>query len=291
MQELIEKYPDKILDGKALAKRLIDELTKEAAEWLKKGLVPKVATLMVGDDPGSAAYLKAREKNIKKVGFESIVTKLGADASTDECLRAMDALNTDKTVDAIMLQLPLPSQVNEEAVVEQLDPEKDIDGVHPVNIGRFHKGLPCHIPNTPAGAMRLLEEYSVQFKGIEAVVVGRSNIVGKPMAGLLLRNHATVTICHTRTKDLAAVCRRAELLIAAAGYIGLIGADHVNDGAIVVDIGINYDAEGNMRGDVDFAAVIEKVRLISPVPGGIGPMTNAMILRNIFELAKRRRGS
>jgi len=289
MQELIEKYPGKILDGKTLAKRLIDELITEAAESAKKGLVPKVATLMVGDDPGSAAYLKAREKNIKKIGFESIVTKLGADVSTDVCLKALDALNGDKTIDAIMLQLPLPPQVDEEAVAETLDPEKDIDGIHPMNIGRFHKGLSCHVPNTPLGIIRLLDEYSIELKGMEAVVIGRSNIVGRPMAGLLLRYHATVTICHSRTKDLAGVCRRAELLAVGAGHIGLVGAELVRDGAIVVDIGINYDADGNMRGDVDFPAVIDKVRLISPVPGGIGPMTNATILRNIFELAKRRR--
>jgi methylenetetrahydrofolate dehydrogenase (NADP+)/methenyltetrahydrofolate cyclohydrolase len=290
MKELIEKYPEKIFDGKTLSKRLIMELKKEAEEWAEKGIVPKVATLMVGDDPGSAAYLKSREKNLKKVGFESIVTTLGVDTSTEECLKAMDELSSDETVDAIMLQLPLPPQVDEEAVVERMDPEKDIDGIHPINVGRFHKGLPSHVPNTPAGVMRLLEEYSIELKGIEAVVVGRSNIVGKPMAGLLLRQHATVTICHSRTKDLAGVCRRAELLAVGAGKTGLIGADHVREGAIVVDIGINYDEEGKMRGDVDFAAVFEKVRLISPVPGGIGPMTNATILRNIFELAKTRRG-
>lgn len=290
MKDLIEKHPEKILDGKSLSKKLIKELTAEAAEWADKGMVPKVATLMVGEDPGSMAYLKSREKNIRKVGFESIVTTLGPDATTEECLRAMETLNADKTVDAIMLQLPLPDQVDEESVVEEMDPAKDIDGVHPVNIGRFHKGLECHVPNTPAGVIRLLQEYDIEFKGMEAVVVGRSNIVGRPLAGLLLRYHATVTICHSRTRDLAGVCRRAELLAVGTGKIGLIGADHVREGAVVVDIGINYDEEGKMRGDVDFEAVFDKVRLISPVPGGIGPMTNASILRNIFELAKTRRG-
>jgi methylenetetrahydrofolate dehydrogenase (NADP+)/methenyltetrahydrofolate cyclohydrolase len=290
MKEIIEKYPDKILDGKALAKRLNKELKAEVAEWAAKGIVPKVATLMVGDDPASAAYLKSREKQIKKTGFESVVVELGADAATEECIAAMEKMNADESVDAIMLQLPMPDQVDEAAVVERMNPEKDIDGIHPLNVGRLHKGLPCHVPNTPAGIIRLLDEYSVEFKGIEAVVVGRSNIVGKPMGTLLLKRHATVTTCHSRTKDLAAVCRRAELLVPATGSIGLIGADYIRDGVVVVDVGINFDDEGNMKGDVDFAAVIEKVRLITPVPGGIGPMTNATILRNIFELAKAHRG-
>ncbi len=290
MQELIEKHPEKILDGKSLSKKLIKELTSEAAEWAAKGLVPKVATLMVGDDPGSMAYLKSREKNLKKVGFESIVETLGGDVSTEECLRSMEALNADETIDAVMLQIPLPDQVDEETVVEAMNPAKDIDGIHPLNIGRFHKGLDCHVPNTPAGVIRLLQEYNVNFKGMEAVVVGRSNIVGRPLAGLLLRYHATITICHSRTRDLAAVCRRAEILAVGAGKPGLIGPDHVRDGAIVVDIGINYDDNGKMVGDVQFENVFDKVKLITPVPGGIGPMTNATILRNIFELAKTRRG-
>jgi methylenetetrahydrofolate dehydrogenase (NADP+)/methenyltetrahydrofolate cyclohydrolase len=290
MQELIEKYPEKILDGKTLAKNLNKELKAEAKEWAAKGMVPKVATLSVGDDPASAAYLRSREKQLAKVGFESMVTELGADALTQECIDAMAKLNADESIDAIMLQLPMPDQVNEAAVVDSLNPEKDIDGIHPVNVGRLHKGLPCHVPNTPAGVIRLLEEYNVEFKGIEAVIVGRSNIVGKPMGTLLLQRHATVTTCHSRTKDLAAVCRRAELLISATGFIGLIGADHVSEGAILVDVGINYDDAGNMRGDIDFEAVIEAVKLITPVPGGIGPMTNATILRNIFELGMNRRG-
>lgn len=291
MKELIEKYPEKILDGKALAKVLNKELKVEAAEWAGKGLIPKVATLMVGDDPASAAYLRSREKQLAKVGFESIVMELGADASTEECIDTMAMLNADESIDAIMLQLPMPDQVDEARVVEILDPEKDIDGIHPANVGRLHKGLPCHIPNTPAGVIRLLEEYNVEFKGIEAVIVGRSNIVGKPMGTLLLQRHATVTTCHSRTKDLAEVCRRAELLVSATGSIGLIGADHISEGAIVVDVGINYDDEGKMRGDIDFAAVIEKVRLITPVPGGIGPMTNATILRGILKLGMNRRGN
>ncbi len=291
MEELLEKYAGKILDGKGLAKRLNKELKADAAEWAAKGVAPKVGTLMVGDDPASRSYLKSREKQLANMGFVSTVTELAADSNTEQCLEAMAKLNSDSSIDAIMLQLPLPGQVDEAKVVEAMNPERDIDGIHPLNVGRLHKGIPGHVPNTPAGVMRLLEEYNVEFKGMEAVVVGRSNIVGKPMAALLLARHATVTTCHSRTRDLAAVCCRADLLVAATGMIGLIGPDHVKDGAIVVDIGINFDSEGKMKGDVDFAGVIEKVKLISPVPGGIGPMTNATILRNIFELAKKRGGA
>ncbi len=290
MKELIEKYPEKILDGKSLAKKLNKELKADAKELAAKGIVPKVATLMVGDDPASASYLRSREKQLAKLGFESMVTELGTNASTEECLDAMKQLNADDSIDAVMLQLPMPDQVDEARVVESLNPDKDIDGIHPVNIGRLHKGLPCYVPNTPAGVIKLLEEYGIEFKGLVAVIVGRSNIVGKPMGALLLQRHATVTTCHSRTRDLAEVCRRAELLVSATGFIGLIGADHVSDGAVVVDVGINYDDEGKMRGDVDFPAVIEKIKLITPVPGGIGPMTNATILRNIFELTKNKRG-
>lgn len=276
---------DKIIDGKLISTKVKDEL-KEQVEKLRlgKGLTVTLAVVLVGDDPASQVYVRNKKRACEYVGIKSLSIELPADTSGEELLRRIDELNADETVDGILVQLPLPPQIDEQAVIRRIDPSKDVDGFHPMNVGALVTGEKGFVSCTPAGVIELLKRYDVEMSGKRAVVVGRSNIVGKPMAQLLLRENATVTIAHSRTEDLAAVCREADILIAAVGKPGFITADYVKEGAVVIDVGINRDAAtGKLVGDTDFDAIYPVCSRITPVPGGVGPMTIAMLMKNCYE--------
>jgi methylenetetrahydrofolate dehydrogenase (NADP+)/methenyltetrahydrofolate cyclohydrolase len=284
-QRLITSYAvrAKLMDGKGLAERIRAEVAAEVEELGHVGL----STVLIGDDPASDTYVSLKQKAAKEVGIVGNDYRLAEDTPEEELLDLIAQLNADDAVDGILVQLPLPTHIDEELVLDSVDPAKDVDGFHPVNAGRLFLGQDGLVAATPTGIMTLLEEYDVPLVGARAVVVGRSIIVGKPVALLLLAQHATVTICHSRTVDLAAHTREADLLVAAVGQAGLISADMVREGATVIDVGINRTAEG-LRGDVD-PAVAERAGLLTPVPGGVGPMTIASLLRNTVKAARVRR--
>jgi methylenetetrahydrofolate dehydrogenase (NADP+)/methenyltetrahydrofolate cyclohydrolase len=279
-----------LIDGKAIAQQVRDEVRAGVAAWLEGGgRRPGLATVLVGDDPASAVYVGGKQRASAEVGIAGFDHRLPHDASHDEVERLLRELNEDPDVSGILLQLPTPPQVDGPALTEVIDPAKDVDGLTPVSAGRLAKGRPGLRPCTPIGVMELLRRHDVALEGAEAVVVGRSDLVGKPLASLLLAANATVTTCHSRTRDLGAVCRRADVLVAAVGRPKLVRGDWVKEGAVVVDIGTNRTADG-LTGDVDFAAAAERARLITPVPGGVGPMTIAMLLRNTLLAAKAHAG-
>jgi methylenetetrahydrofolate dehydrogenase (NADP+) / methenyltetrahydrofolate cyclohydrolase len=271
------------MDGKALAERVRAEVADEVRELGELGL----ATVLVGDDPASDLYIKRKHEAAREVGIVTRDYRLAASTPEGEVLELVAQLNGDDSIDGILVQLPLPQQIDEARVIRAVEPVKDVDGFHPFNAGHLYLGRATHVPATPLGVMRLLEEYDVGLKGANAVVVGRSDIVGKPMAMMLLHAHATVTICHSRTRDLAEQTRRADVLVVAVGRHGLVGPDDVKPGAAVIDVGMNRTDEG-LRGDVDPAAA-EVAGLITPVPGGVGPMTIATLLRNTVRAARFRR--
>ena len=262
-----------IIDGKAIAQQVRAEVAKEVAAWVEAGHPPPgLATVLVGEDPASAVYVGGKQKASAEVGIEGFDHRLPGDAAQDRVESLLGELGDDPRVSGILLQLPTPPQVDGGALTELIEPAKDVDGLTPISAGLLAKGRPGLRPCTPAGVMELLRRHGVELEGAEAVVVGRSDLVGKPVAALLLAEHATVTICHSRTRDLGAVCRRADVLIAAVGRPGLVQGDWVKDGAVVIDVGINRTDAG-LTGDVDFASAAERARLITPVPGGVGPMT------------------
>jgi methylenetetrahydrofolate dehydrogenase (NADP+)/methenyltetrahydrofolate cyclohydrolase len=271
------------MDGKALAERLRAEIAQEVRQIGDVGL----ATVLVGDDPASDVYIRRKHDAAQEVGIRSIDHRLPAETTQDELERLVGELNADDSIDGLLVQSPLPDHLDEEAAVRRLDPAKDVDGFHPENAARLYMGDPLFVPATPLGIMRLLREYDVELEGARAVVVGRSLIVGKPAALLLLAANATVTVAHSRTRDLAAHTREADVLVVAVGQPNVVTAAMVKPGAIVVDVGMNRTDEG-LRGDVDPAAA-EVAGLITPVPGGVGPMTIASLLRNTVEAARRRR--
>jgi methylenetetrahydrofolate dehydrogenase (NADP+) / methenyltetrahydrofolate cyclohydrolase len=273
----------RLMDGKALAERIRAEVAAEVKELGHVGL----STILVGDDPASDTYITLKQKAAKEVGIGARDYRLAEDTSERELLDLIAQLNADDAVDGILVQLPLPAQIGEQRVLDAVDPAKDVDGFHPVNAGRLFLGQEGLVAATPTGIMTLLEEYDVPLVGARAVVVGRSIIVGKPVALLLLAQHATVTICHSRTVELAALTREADVLVAAVGQAGLISPDMVKEGATVIDVGMNRTSDG-LRGDVDHA-VAERAGLLTPVPGGVGPMTIASLLRNTVKAAQRRR--
>jgi len=285
-----------ILDGRTVAKEIQAELAAEAAALKEKyGITPTIAVVRAGEDPASVSYANAIKKTFESQGFGFRLHVLPETASQEEMIKLVKELSADPGVHGIILQEPFPKGWDEARIKESLDPAKDVDGVHPVNAGRLAQVAPVgrppgvldyFVPATPLGGLELLKRYGITISGKRAVVVGRSNIVGKPMAMLLLREDATVTICHSRTPDLGAVCREADILCVAVGRAKLITADMVKPGAIVVDFGVNF-VDGKMVGDVDFEAVKEVASAITPVPGGTGPMTNAMLLKNVLEAAKR----
>ncbi len=272
------------MDGKALAARVRAEIAGEVAQIGHIGL----ATVLVGDDPASDVYIRAKHTASTEVGIEARDLRLGAETSEAELLRVVAELNADEAVDGILVQLPLPGGIDEERVIRALDPVKDVDGFHPANAGQLYLGRPTYVPGTALGVLALLDEYAVELVGAHAVVVGRSDIVGKPVAMLLLQRHATVTICHSRTRDLAAEVRRADVVVAAVGVPGLVRADWISEGACLIDVGITRTETG-LVGDIAPAAA-ERAALITPVPGGVGPMTVAMLLRNTVRAARYRRG-
>jgi methylenetetrahydrofolate dehydrogenase (NADP+) / methenyltetrahydrofolate cyclohydrolase len=275
--------PAILMDGKGLAERIRAEVAEEVKELGEVGLT----TILVGDDPASETYIKRKQDAAKEVGILARDYRLAETTSEQELLELVDQLNREDAVDGILVQLPLPTHVDEQRVIEAVDPAKDVDGFHPINAGRLFLGQDGLVAATPTGIIRLLEEYEVPLEGARAVVVGRSTIVGKPVALLLLARHATVTICHSRTTDLAAISREADVLIVAVGHANLISPDMVKEGATVIDVGMNRTPEG-LRGDVD-PSVIERAGLLTPVPGGVGPMTIASLLRNTVDAARRRR--
>jgi len=278
-----------IIDGKKIAKSIRDEV----AQAIKKisangGRIPKLVVVLVGDDPASQTYVRNKERACNEVGIISEVRRVPGTISEKELLDIVKQLNNDKSVDGMLVQIPLPKQVRENAVTNTIAPEKDVDGLHPTNMGRLLKGEnPEMVPCTPRGIIEMIKSTGVQIKGKEAVVVGRSNIVGKPVALLLLQEHATVTICHSRTADLGDVTRRADILIAAVGSPGIINGEMVKQGAVVIDVGTNRVGE-KLVGDVDYDSAKERAAFISPVPGGVGPMTIAMLMKNTLRAYESR---
>jgi len=275
-----------IIDGNRIAQEIRNEI-KAKTERLKldTGIVPGLAVMLVGDDPASKIYVKRKENACNEVGFYSREYKLPADTDEKTVLATIDALNHDASIHGILVQLPLPGHIHPAHIIEAIDPAKDVDGFHPVNIGRLLTGQTCHMACTPKGIMELLDRSGIKIEGKEAVIVGRSNIVGKPLFLMLLARNATVTVCHTKTKDLAEVTRRADILIAAAGKAEMIRGDMVREGAAVIDVGINRLGDGRLVGDVAFADVSPHSSHITPVPGGVGPMTIAMLLGNTLNAA------
>lgn len=275
------------IDGKSVAQKVKDELKNEVKVLKEKGIIPGLVVVLVGQNPASQVYVRMKEKISSELGINSKVYRFEEKWSEEEILNLIDKLNNDKEVHGILVQLPLPSDVSESKIMERIDPSKDVDGFHPINMGRLLRGervdlLPC----TPAGIMEILREYHISIKGKNAVIIGRSNIVGKPVSLLLLREHATVTICHSRTEDLAGVVRGADIIVAAVGKPGIIKADMVKEGAVVIDVGINK-VDGKLKGDVEFEEVKNIASFITPVPGGVGPMTIAMLLKNTVTAAKK----
>jgi methylenetetrahydrofolate dehydrogenase (NADP+)/methenyltetrahydrofolate cyclohydrolase len=303
---------DKLLDGARIAREIRDEVAAQVASLADGSTTPRLDVVLVGEDPASRVYVGSKAKTCVELGMQSRTHELPTTATQAEVEGVVERLNRDPDVDGILVQLPLPHGIEAHAVLDRIDPDKDVDGLHPHNVGLLVQGRPRLAPCTPAGVMELLRRQGVELKGSRAVVVGRSEIVGKPMALMLLHEHATVTICHSRTQDLAGVCRQADLLIAAAGQLALIGPEHVREGAVVVDVGTHrvtdratverlfpdnerkwktFDTKGAvLAGDVDFERVALVAGRITPVPGGVGPLTIAMLMVNTLKAAQARRG-
>ena len=272
-----------IIDGKALAAKVKAQVAEElSASGIKAGL----AVIIVGDNPASRIYVNNKRSDCRECGIESFEYALAEDTSEHELLELIKALNCDDRVDGILVQLPLPKQIDEQKILRAIAPDKDVDAFHPYNVGLIMKGEYRFLPCTPAGVMAMLEEYGIEIDGKNCVVVGRSNIVGKPQAMLLLHKSGTVTICHSHTKNLAEITREADILVAAVGKVGLITADMVKPGAVVIDVAMNRNENGKLCGDVLFGEVKEKASYITPVPGGVGPMTRAMLMKNTLTAAK-----
>ena len=274
-----------ILSGKEVSARIKAELANEVEALKAKGIFPGLAVIIVGDDPASRVYVNSKKKNCEELGIYSEEHALPAETTEDELLALIEKLNGDKKVNGILVQLPLPKHINEEKIINAISPIKDVDAFHPVNVGKIMVGNYDFVPCTPAGVMELIKESGIEISGKECVVVGRSNIVGKPQAMLLLHENGTVTICHSRTKDLKAAVKRADILVAAVGIPNFITGDMIKEGAVVIDVGINRIAEKKLVGDVDFESAKDVASAITPVPGGVGPMTIAMLMKNTVKAA------
>jgi len=275
------------IDGKRVAAAVRGEVRERVARLGAVGVVPGLATVLVGDDPASHLYVGSKEKACEEVGMRSFGHRLGAETSATELLALVRDLGRRADVHGILVQLPLPGQLDARAIIEALPPEKDVDGLHPINQGRLLAGEPGLRPCTPLGVMRLIADTGMRARGARAVVVGRSLLVGKPVALLLLEQHATVTMCHSRTADLAGEVGRADIVVAATGQAGLVRGEWIRPGAVVIDVGMNRGADGKLCGDVEFAAARDRAAFITPVPGGVGPMTVAMLLANTVSAAER----
>ena len=279
-----------IIDGKKISQEIKDELREKMAELKQKGESRCLAVIQVGDDPASSVYVNNKKKACEYIGIDSESYHLPEKTTEKEMLELIDGLNRKPEVNGILVQLPLPKQIDEDKILLAISPEKDVDGFHPVNVGNLSIGRPGFVSCTPAGVIQLLKRAGIEIEGKECVVLGRSNIVGKPMAMLLLHKNGTVTICHSKTKNLAEVCRRADILVAAVGRANFVTADMIKEGAIVIDVGMNRLENGKLCGDVNFAECFEKAGYITPVPGGVGPMTIAMLMRNTLTSAKLKAG-
>ena len=279
-----------VLDGKATARAVREDVAQHAARLAREGRAPGLAVVLVGDDPASQVYVRAKDKAATAAGFEVRTETLGADASQQDVMGAVAALNRDDAVDGILVQLPLPRGLDSGAVIDSIDPGKDVDGLTPTNAARLLLGRDGLVPCTPAGCVEILRRHGISLTGKDVVVVGRSMLVGKPFALLALAENATVTVCHSRTADLAAHCREADVIVAAVGVPGLVKGEWVKPGAVVLDVGINRGADGKLVGDVDYAAAAQRASAITPVPGGIGPMTIAMLLANTARASAARQG-
>jgi methylenetetrahydrofolate dehydrogenase (NADP+)/methenyltetrahydrofolate cyclohydrolase len=277
-----------IIDGKLISGQIKDELKEKTAILKEKGIEVTLAVILVGEDPASQVYVRNKKKACEYIGYRSLSYELPAETTQEKLLKLIEELNDRKDVDGILVQMPLPKHINEKAVIDAISPSKDVDGFHPMNVGALCIGEEGFVSCTPAGVIQLLKrgcDGKIEIAGKECVIVGRSNIVGKPMSLLMLRENATVTVAHSRTKDLPAVCKRADILIAAVGKAGVITKDHVKPGAVVIDVGINRNADGKLCGDVLYDEVSEIAGAITPVPGGVGPMTIAMLMNNCYEAA------
>lgn len=280
--------PARLIDGKAVAAAVRERVAADVAELTaQQGRPPALATVLVGEDPASQIYIRNKHRACEEAGIRSLHHDLAGDVEEAELLALVERLGLDEEVDGILVQLPVPEQIDPDRVVAAIAPEKDVDGLTPMNAGLLAHGMPGLVPCTPAGVMELLRHEEVELSGAEAVVVGRSKLVGVPVARLLLAADATVTVCHSRTRDLSAVCRRADVLVAAVGVPRLLGADSIKPGAVVIDVGMNRTEDG-LCGDVDFEAALESAAAVTPVPGGVGPMTIAMLLSNTLIAARSR---
>ncbi|WP_149705407.1 bifunctional methylenetetrahydrofolate dehydrogenase/methenyltetrahydrofolate cyclohydrolase FolD [Campylobacter concisus] len=276
----------KILDGKAVSLKVKESVKVRADELKKFGIEPTLAVVLVGEDKASQTYVRAKEKACNEYGIKSVAHRLSENTTQNELLALINVLNLDDSIHGILVQLPLPKHIDTNVVLAAIDPRKDVDGFHAVNVGKLVSGLDGFVPCTPLGVMEILKEYGIEVAGLNAVVIGRSNIVGKPMANLLLNASATVTVTHSKTKNLKEICKNADLIIAAIGKPFFLKADMVKEGAVVVDVGINRLDDGRLVGDVDFDEVAPKCSYITPVPGGVGPMTIAMLLNNTILAAQ-----
>lgn len=277
-----------LLNGKVLAQKLQQEMTQEVTALKEKGLQPGLAVILVGEDPASQVYVRNKERAANNIGMYSVVYRLPDTTSEADLIAKIEELNQDDKIHGILVQLPLPKHINEDLVLDTIAPEKDVDGFHPMNLGNLFAGKPTMIPCTPAGIMELIKLSGLDLAGKNAVIIGRSNIVGKPMAHLLLQANATVTICHSKTKALPKVAKQADVLVVAIGRANFVTADFVKEGAVVIDVGINRDENNKLTGDVKFDEVAPLTSYITPVPGGVGPMTITMLMRQTIEAAKRK---
>lgn len=278
-----------IIDGKEISNRVKLRVADEVLELKNKGITPTLAVVLVGEDKASQTYVASKERSTIAAHMGSVAHKLPEATTQSELLALIKLLNNDDSIDGILVQLPLPKHIDTNAILEAIDPNKDVDGFHAINVGRLNSGLDGFVPCTPLGIMELFKAYNIEVSGKNAVVIGRSNIVGKPMAALLLNAGATVTIAHSKTKDLASVCKNAQIIVVAVGKPNFLKADMVSDGAIVIDVGINRLDSGKLVGDCDYESVAPKCSMITPVPGGVGPMTIAMLLSNTLKSAKNRK--
>lgn len=276
-----------IIDGKELSKKLKEQMKDRVAQMRQQGIVPKLVVVLAGNNSASEVYVRNKHKACGEVGIESEVIKMPEETTQQELLDVVKGLNEDRTVDGILVQLPLPGQINEKVVLRSILPEKDVDGFHPVNVGLLSIGDDCYAPATPSGIIAMFKEYGIEIAGKHCVIIGRSNIVGKPMAALLLRHNATVTVCHSKTQNLGELTRQADIVIVATGHRHTLTADMVKEGAVVIDVGMNRNELGKLCGDVDFDEVKEKASFITPVPGGVGPMTITELLENTILAAQR----
>ena len=278
----------KLINGKEIGNTIRESIKLEVNALKDKGITPGLAVILVGDDQASQKYVSNKQKSCEQLGIYSELIKLPADTTEEDLLKHIEELNQNDAIDGILVQLPLPKHINEDAVIAAISPEKDVDGFHPISVGKMILGQETFLPCTPHGVMKLLQHSNVEIRGKHAVVVGRSHIVGVPMGQLLLQNDATVTYAHSKTPDLAAITKQADILVVATGRAKMIKKEHVKEGAVIIDVGMDLDENGKLCGDVDFDDVLDTVSAITPVPGGVGPMTITMLLVNTVQSAKQK---